>query len=61
MGLSKYLWHFNVGAQPETTVLMISGARITECRDHSVLITYPDGVKRWIKNDYFDEVKIEDL
>lgn len=65
---SNSIWWFRVGAKPETTVIMPSGARITECAirwdldyqgrstPNGCLITYHDGVKRWISNDFYNDV-----
>lgn len=61
MGLSKFIWWMNVMISYESLIVMPSGARICECHDGSVFITYPDGVKRWMAKDWFDEIDTDKL
>jgi hypothetical protein len=73
MNYSNRIWWFRIGANPETTLIMPSGARITECdikwtldyQDRSTpngcLITYPDGSKRWISNNWFNDINTDIL
>lgn len=56
---SNGIWYFNLRPDFETNRVMPSGTRITQC-EHGVLIT-GKGYVRFIKNDYYEENRIEDL
>ncbi len=56
---SSGIWWYGLKPDLETTRVMPSGTRITQC-ENGVLIT-GKGYIRWVSNDFFDNVNTDEL
>lgn len=57
---SNGIWYFRLLPDFESTRVLPSGARITQC-ESGVMISYPDKVIRWISNDFYNDIDTDRL